>query len=109
MQAGGVTRTLTISLHLPVNKYQHHPSTMALPTPEEVQSLIAEIANVAQAYSASLDLNGYISRVQVIAKAKKLAQSLISPEQLPNYHGLNVRLLHPFLSVNSLLTRCLFD
>jgi hypothetical protein len=64
---------------------------MALPTPEEVQSLVAELANVAQAYSTSPDLNGYMSRVQVIAKAKKLTQSLISPEQLPNYHGLNVR------------------
>jgi hypothetical protein len=64
---------------------------MALPTSEEVQSLVAELTNVAQAYSTSPDLNGYMSRVQVIAKANKLTQSLISPEQLPNYHGLKVR------------------
>ena len=64
---------------------------MALPTPEEVQALVADLTQVAQAYSTSPDLNGYMSRVQVVAKAKKLTQSLISPEQLPNYHGLNVR------------------
>jgi hypothetical protein len=64
---------------------------MALPTPEEVQALVADLTQVAQAYSTSPDLSGYMSRVQVVAKAKKLTQSLISPEQLPNYHGLNVR------------------
>jgi hypothetical protein len=101
--------TLTILPHFPVNKHQHHPPIMALPTLEEVQSLVAELANVAQAYSTSPDLNGYMSRVQVIAKAKKLAQSLISPEQLPNYHGLNVRLLYSFLPVNSSLTKCLLN
>jgi len=67
---------------------------MALPTPEEVQALVAELASVAEAYSTSPDLNGHMSRVQVVAKAKKLMQSLISPEQLPNYHGLNVRPVH---------------
>jgi hypothetical protein len=45
---------------------------MALPTPEEVQALVADLTQVAQAYSTSPDLNGYMSRVQVIAKAKKL-------------------------------------
>jgi hypothetical protein len=64
---------------------------MALPTPEELQSLIADLASVAQAYNTSSDLNGYMSRIQVLAKAKKLTQSLITPDQLPNYHGLNVR------------------
>jgi hypothetical protein len=61
-----------------------------LPTSEELQSLLADINNVAQTYSTAPDLNGYISRVQIIEKAKKLTQSLISPEQMPNYHGLNV-------------------
>ncbi len=64
---------------------------MGLPTPEELQSLLAELTNVAQAYTTSPDLDGYMSRVQVIATAKRLTQSLISPDQLPNYHGLNVR------------------
>jgi hypothetical protein len=62
-----------------------------LPTPQEVQSLVADLTSAAEAYSTAPDLNGYMSRVQVVTKAKKLAQSLISPEQLPNYHGLNVR------------------
>ena len=65
-------------------------SLPALPTPEEVQSLVADLTSAAQAYSTAADLNGYMSRVQVVAKAKKLSQSLISPDQLPNYHGLNV-------------------
>jgi hypothetical protein len=55
-----------------------------LPTSEELQSLLADLNNVAQAYSTAPDLNGYISRVQIIEKAKKLTQSLISPEQMPN-------------------------
>jgi len=59
-------------------------------TPEELQALIKELTDVAANYSATPDLNGYISRVQVIEKAKKVAQSLITPDQLPNYHGLNM-------------------
>lgn len=66
---------------------------MALPTQEEVMSLLADLTAATQAYSTSPDLNGYMSRVEIVAKAKKLAQSLIQPEQLPNYHGLNVRVL----------------
>ncbi len=63
---------------------------MALPTIEEVQALLADLNNVAQAYSTAPDLDGYMSRVAVIEKAKKLTQALIAPEQIPNYHGLNV-------------------
>jgi hypothetical protein len=63
-------------------------------TPEELQTLIKELTSVAANYSAAPDLNGYISRVQVIEKAKKVAQSLITPDQLPNYHGLGVSLLN---------------
>ncbi len=62
----------------------------AIPTKEELQSLIAELTNVAANYSATPDLQGYISRVQVIAKAKDVLKSLITADQLPNYHGLNV-------------------
>jgi hypothetical protein len=61
-----------------------------IPTAEELQTLITELNNVAANYSATPDLNGYISRVQIIEKAKKITRSLISPDQLPNYHGLNV-------------------
>ena len=64
---------------------------MALPTPKEVQDLVAELSAAAQGYTDSPDLHGYVSRVQVIAKARHLARLLTSPEQEPNYHGLNVR------------------
>jgi hypothetical protein len=74
---------------------------MALPTPEELQSLIVDLSSVAQAYSTSPDLNGYMSRVQVIDRAKKLTQALISPDQLPNYLGLNVR---PIISASSIFS-----
>jgi hypothetical protein len=63
---------------------------MALPTPEELQSLLSDLAAVAKNYSSAADLSGYMSRVDIIAKAKKISQALVAPEQLPNYHGLNV-------------------
>ena len=63
---------------------------MALPSPAEVQFLVTELNAVAQAYSTAPDLNGYMSRVQIIDKAKRLTRALISIEQTPNYHGLNV-------------------
>jgi len=66
---------------------------MALPTPSELQSLIASLTAVSQNYSTAPDLNGYMSRVEVIAQAKKISQALIAPEQLPNYHGLNVLII----------------
>ena len=40
-------------------------------------------------------------RVQIIDKAKKIIRSLVAPEMMPNYHGLNVRpsIFVPFGSV----------
>jgi hypothetical protein len=70
----------------------------AIPTAEELQALVADLTSVATNYSATPDLKGYISRVQIIEKAKRIAQSLIPPDQLPNYHGLNVRLLNRYLT-----------
>lgn len=64
----------------------------AIPTAEELQALISDLTNVAAHYSATPGPEGYISRVQIIEKAKRIAQSLTSPEQLPNYHGLNASL-----------------
>ena len=64
---------------------------MALPSPGEIQNLAAELNDAAKAYSASPDLNGYMSRVHILEKAKEITQSLISPDQMPNYHGRNVR------------------
>jgi hypothetical protein len=67
---------------------------MALPSQEELRSLIADLNSVAKGYSTAPDLNGYMSRVEIITKAKKLTQALITPEQLPNYHGLNVSIFN---------------
>ena len=63
---------------------------MALPSTKEVQNLVSELNAAAQAYSSAPNLNGYMARVQIIDKAKKLTRALISVEQTPNYHGLNV-------------------
>ena len=64
---------------------------MAVPTSSEVQNLVGELTAVAQSYSDAPDLNGYMSRVQLIAKARQLSRALITPDMEPNYHGLNVR------------------
>jgi hypothetical protein len=63
---------------------------MALPTKSEVDDLVSSLNEVAQAYSDAPDLDGYMSRVQILDKARKLTQALITPDQKPNYHGLNV-------------------
>ena len=63
---------------------------MALPTPDDLQALLADLTSAVQGYSTSPDLNGYMSRINVIEKAKQITQSLIPAEQLPYYHGLNV-------------------
>jgi hypothetical protein len=63
---------------------------MSLPSPEEVRALVAELTTAANAYSAAPDLDGYMARVDIVAKAKKISRALVAPEQLPNYHGLNV-------------------
>jgi hypothetical protein len=66
---------------------------MALPSKKEVEDLVSSLNEVAGGYADSADLNGYISRVQIIAKAKDLVRALITPDQVPNYHGLNVSVL----------------
>jgi hypothetical protein len=52
---------------------------MALPSQEELRSLIADLNSVAEGYSSAQDLNGYMSRVEIIAKARRLTQALITP------------------------------
>jgi hypothetical protein len=64
---------------------------MTLPSTDSLQKLVAELNDAANAYTASSDHDGYMSRVHIIEKAKEIAQSLITPDQMPNYHGLNVR------------------
>lgn len=65
---------------------------MAAPLPSrlEVEELVSALNGVANGYTDSLDMNGYVARVQIIAKAKQLVQALASPDMTPNYHGLNV-------------------
>ncbi|RSL59218.1 hypothetical protein CEP51_013947 [Fusarium floridanum] len=63
---------------------------MALPSKQEVNDLVNDLAQASQAYSDAPDLNGYMSRVHVLEKARALTNALITPDQKPNYHGLNI-------------------
>ncbi|KAH8660019.1 O-methyltransferase-domain-containing protein [Xylariales sp. PMI_506] len=63
---------------------------MALPTPQDVKDLARALADAADSYSDAADLQGYLSRAQVISKAKEVIRALTTPEQVPNYHGLNM-------------------
>jgi len=75
---------------------------MALASPQELQLPIADLTTVAQSNTASPDLGGYMARIAIIAKVKEITRSLVSPEQLPNYHGLNVH-CSPFFSIDQYL------
>ncbi|KAG4278560.1 hypothetical protein FPRO04_06615 [Fusarium proliferatum] len=63
---------------------------MALPNKQEINDLVSSLSDAAKAYSDALDLNGYMSRVQILEKARTLTNALITPDQKPNYHGLNI-------------------
>ncbi|RKL45800.1 hypothetical protein BFJ72_g3345 [Fusarium proliferatum] len=63
---------------------------MALPNKQEINDLVRSLSDAAKAYSDALDLNGYMSRVQILEKARTLTNALITPDQKPNYHGLNI-------------------
>ncbi|KAK3682769.1 S-adenosyl-L-methionine-dependent methyltransferase [Podospora appendiculata] len=63
---------------------------MALPSKHEIEALVSSLGEIAKGYDDAADLNGYMSRVQIIAKAKELVRALITPDQTPNYHGLNM-------------------
>ncbi|KAK2670816.1 hypothetical protein RAB80_013238 [Fusarium oxysporum f. sp. vasinfectum] len=62
---------------------------MALPNKQEIDDLVSSLNDAAKAYSDAPDLNGYMSRVQILEKARTLTNALITPDQKPNYHGLN--------------------
>ncbi|KAM7219617.1 O-methyltransferase domain containing protein [Rhypophila decipiens] len=64
--------------------------TAPLPSRQEVEELVSALNGVANGYTDSPDLNGYVARVQIIAKAKELLRALASPDMTPNYHGLNM-------------------
>ncbi|CCT73670.1 related to O-methyltransferase B [Fusarium fujikuroi] len=63
---------------------------MALPSKQEINDLVSSLNDAAKAYSDATDLNGYMSRVQILEKARSLTNALITPDQKPNYHGLNI-------------------
>ncbi|KAF4495588.1 O-methyltransferase B [Fusarium agapanthi] len=63
---------------------------MALPNKKEINDLVSSLNDAAKAYSDAPDLNGYMSRVQILEKARTLTNALITPDQKPNYHGLNI-------------------
>ena len=77
--------------------------TMALPSKDEIKELVSSLNEVAQAYSDAPDLNGYMSRVQILEKTRKLTNALITPDQKPNYHGLNVSLSFTLFVVSEFL------
>ncbi|KAK3322662.1 S-adenosyl-L-methionine-dependent methyltransferase [Apodospora peruviana] len=62
----------------------------ALPAKQEIEALVSALNDVAKGYSDTPDLSGYVSRVQIIGKAKELVRAMITPDQTPNYHGLNM-------------------
>ncbi|KAM5354447.1 hypothetical protein ACJ41O_001096 [Fusarium nematophilum] len=63
---------------------------MALPSKQEVDDLVRSLNQAAEAYSDAPDLEGYMARVRILDKARSLTQALITPDQKPNYHGLNI-------------------
>ncbi|KAF4437667.1 O-methyltransferase B [Fusarium acutatum] len=63
---------------------------MALPNKQEIDDLVSSLNDAAKAYSDAPDLSGYMSRVQILEKARTLTNALITPDQKPNYHGLNI-------------------
>ncbi|KAK4164690.1 S-adenosyl-L-methionine-dependent methyltransferase [Cladorrhinum sp. PSN259] len=62
----------------------------AIPSKEEVAQLVRQLNEVAENYDDTPDLNGYISRTTIIGKAKELQRALITSDQTPHYHGLNM-------------------
>ncbi|KAK3988728.1 S-adenosyl-L-methionine-dependent methyltransferase [Cladorrhinum sp. PSN332] len=62
----------------------------AIPSKEEVAELVRQLTDLAKNYDDTPDLNGYISRTTIIGKAKELQRALMSPDQTPNYHGLEM-------------------
>lgn len=70
---------------------------MALASKTEVEAALAGISQAVAGDSDAPDLNGHMSRVEIIARAKQLIRSVVSAEMNPNYHGLNVSYVRPFI------------
>ncbi|KAK0736604.1 O-methyltransferase-domain-containing protein [Apiosordaria backusii] len=67
---------------------------MALPSKQEVQHLVKQLTEVANNYDDSASLAGYLSRTEIIARAKELQRALITADKTPTYHGLNVSVFY---------------
>jgi hypothetical protein len=63
---------------------------MAFAKPEDLQRLVAELADAANSYNPSPDLVGFKTRVPIIETAKKIAQALAAPADKAYAHCLNV-------------------
>ncbi|KAF5606360.1 O-methyltransferase B [Fusarium pseudocircinatum] len=75
---------------------------MALPNKQEIDDLVNSLNDAAKAYSDAPDLNGYMSRVQILEKARTLTNALITPDQKSNYHGLNLKVLDAIPATGSI-------
>lgn len=75
-----------------------HLSPSTLPRKPQVDEALANLVAAAGQYSDAPDLEGHMARVEIIARAKSLIRSVVSPEMTPNYHGLNVGFYLPFCS-----------
>lgn len=63
---------------------------MGPPSKQEIEAILSELSSISQGYSDKPCLGSYVSRAQIISKAKELVRTLVSPDMTPNYHGLNV-------------------
>ncbi|KAK4182902.1 S-adenosyl-L-methionine-dependent methyltransferase [Podospora australis] len=79
---------------------------MALPSKQEVDDLVKQLTEAANAYDASPSLDAYLGRANIISKAKELQRALITPEMSPNYLALN---LAEALAIRTFMRLKIFD
>ena len=63
---------------------------MAFTTPEQFQKLVAQLNEVAKAYSDLPDVNGTKSRTAITEKAKSIVQAMMDPSDMGMHHLVNV-------------------
>ncbi|KAL3955314.1 hypothetical protein ACCO45_010877 [Purpureocillium lilacinum] len=76
------------------------------PSKTQVDEAIASLADAGRSYSDAPNLAGHASRVEIITRAKKLIRDLVSPDMMPNYHGLNIAEL---VAIRTLIKLRVFD
>lgn len=79
---------------------------MMFTTPEQFQEFLAQLNEVAKAYSTSLDVNGTKSRVAITEKAKRIVQAMMDPSNMGMHHLVNVSMhfIHPIDAFGNLTT-----